>query len=301
MGTWSISPTDGGASIDDNGVANIPSNVGGDDFITYKIKYTDDDGCSTTIDYEVPPCTPIECNCSDLSVTPSSTLSKDGGSNIKIGTISMADCMSNPRASSSESWLTNLSVSGSDIKANVSANTGDARDGSVTVTVDKDGGGTCDKSMTVTQSAGGGGPTKRVEIRYTVQFKNIEKGSVDVTLKVPNKNIDINVVAGGGASHSGKTTGIAKFDVDSSWTDEQILAAIDFDLPNMVATLRHEITNYDMRWNGTCLSCDIPDSQCSTFNPWPQICGPCKVCAGVEYGIEIDNIAMTVTGGMCER
>ena len=65
MGTWSISPTDGGASIDENGVANIPSNVGGDDFITYKIKYTDDDGCSTSIDYEVPPCDP-QCECSDI-------------------------------------------------------------------------------------------------------------------------------------------------------------------------------------------------------------------------------------------
>lgn len=65
MGTWSISPTDGGASIDENGVANIPSNVGGDDFITYEIKYTDDDGCSTSIDYEVPPCDP-QCECSDI-------------------------------------------------------------------------------------------------------------------------------------------------------------------------------------------------------------------------------------------
>ena len=50
MGTWSISPTDGGASIDENGVANIPSNVGGDDFITYEIKYTDDDGCQEKSD-----------------------------------------------------------------------------------------------------------------------------------------------------------------------------------------------------------------------------------------------------------
>jgi len=153
------------------------------------------------------------------------------------------------------------------------------------------------KSITINKCVS---PTKRVEIRYTVQFKNIEKGSVDVTLKVPNENINISVTSAGGTGTSGKTTGIAKFDVDSSWTDEQILNAIDFDLPNMVATLTHEAVNYDMRWNGTCLSCDIPDRQCSAFNPWPQICGPCKVCAAVNYGIEIDNIAMTVTGGMCE-
>ena len=147
---------------------------------------------------------------------------------------------------------------------------------------------------------GGGGPTKQVSIPYTVQFTNIEKGSVDVTLKVPNKNINISVVAGGGTSTSGKTTGIAKFEVDSSWTEEQILNSIDFDIPNMVATLKHEIVNYDMRWNGACLSCDIPDSQCYAFNPWPQICGPCKVCASINYGIRIDNIVMRVTGGMCE-
>lgn len=168
-----------------------------------------------------------------------------------------------------------------------------------TISYDDDEGCSATKRVVI-KACTPSGPTKRVQIRYTVQFKNIEKGSVDVTLKVPNENIDIFVTSAGGTSTSGKTTGIAKFDVDSSWTDEQILAAIDFDLPNMVATLRHEIVNYDMRWNGSCLSCDIPDSQCYAFNPWPQICGPCKVCAGINYSIEINGIIMTVTGGMCE-
>ena len=292
---WSINPSSL-ASIDQNGVLTYQQHTSD---TVYTISYSDDEGCEATKNVTIYGCTP--CNCADLTVTGKTDISKDGGDNVTIGTLSKASCMSNPRASSSESWLSNLSVSGNDIKATVAANSSaSSRNGSVTVTVDKDGGGTCDKTMSITQSAGGGGPTKRVQIRYTVQFKNIEKGSVDVTLKVPNENINISVTSAGGTSTSGKTTGIAKFDVDSSWTDEQILAAIDFDLPNMVATLRHETVNYDMRWNGTCLSCDIPDSQCYAFNPWPQICGPCKVCAAVNYGIEIENIAMTVTGGMCE-
>ena len=65
MGTWSISPTDGGASIDDNGVANIPKNEDPEEFEVYTITYEDEDGCKTSIQYEVPPCD-IQCGCSDI-------------------------------------------------------------------------------------------------------------------------------------------------------------------------------------------------------------------------------------------
>ena len=292
---WSISPDTGLASIDQNGVLTYQQHTSDQ---TYTISYSDDD-CTKDKSVTIYACTP--CSCTDFTVTGKTDISKDSGDNVTIGTFSKASCMSNPRASSSTSWLSNLSVSGNDIKATVEANSeSSSRNGSVTVTVDKDGGGTCDKTMSITQSAGGGGPTKHVEIKYTVQFKNIEKGSVDVTLKVPNENINISVTSAGGTSTSGKTTGKAKFDVDSSWTDEQIVNAIDFDIPNMVATLGHETVNYKMRWNGSCLSCDISDSQCPAFNPWPQICGPCKVCASIDYDIRINNIIMTVTGGQCE-
>jgi hypothetical protein len=65
MGTWSISPTDGGASIDENGVANIPKNEDPEEFEVYTITYEDEDGCKTSIQYEVPPCD-IQCGCSDI-------------------------------------------------------------------------------------------------------------------------------------------------------------------------------------------------------------------------------------------
>jgi len=65
MSTWDINPKTGGASIDDNGVANIPSNTVGDDFIVYTITYVDDEGCSSSVDYEVPPCE-IHCDCSNI-------------------------------------------------------------------------------------------------------------------------------------------------------------------------------------------------------------------------------------------
>jgi hypothetical protein len=84
--------------------------------------------------------------------------------------------MSNPRASSTTSWLSSLSVSGNDIKATVASNSGSSRNGSVTVTVDKEGGGTCDKTMSITQQAGEG-PTPPEKHTYTLTYTRYE-GSV---------------------------------------------------------------------------------------------------------------------------
>jgi len=292
---WSISPST--ASIDDSGNAWFPEAVGNSK--TYRITYTDGDGCSSSTTYTIPGCSPTDCTVYQFINLNAEESAKDNvGAGVAMSTKSKSPLTFS--RSDSDSWITYLSTGGDSERyvyvCKAEDNSGGYREGRA-VFVSDDG---CEFVATVRQKAGGGGPTKQVSIPYTVQFTNIEKGSVDVTLKVPNKNINISVVAGGGTSTSGKTTGIAKFEVDSSWTEEQILNSIDFDIPNMVATLKHEIVNYDMRWNGACLSCDIPDSQCYAFNPWPQICGPCKVCASINYGIRIDNIVMRVTGGMCE-
>jgi hypothetical protein len=61
--------------------------------------------------------------------------------------------MNNVKASSSESWLSNITISGNNIKANVAASTSDSRNGSVTISVNKSGGGTCQKTMTITQKS----------------------------------------------------------------------------------------------------------------------------------------------------
>ena len=150
MGTWSITPDTGLASIDQNGLLTYQEHTSD---VTYTISYSDSEGCSASKSVTIKGCTP-GCDCTDLTVTGKTDISKDGGSSITIGTFSKASCMSNPRASSSTSWLSNLSVSGNDIKATVETNTGDTRNGSVTVTVDQDGGGTCDKTMSITQQAG---------------------------------------------------------------------------------------------------------------------------------------------------
>lgn len=53
MATWSISPTSGGASITNGGVATLPKNSGATD-IEYTITYIDDNGCSGATTYKVP-------------------------------------------------------------------------------------------------------------------------------------------------------------------------------------------------------------------------------------------------------
>ena len=53
MANWSISPTD--ATINSSGVANFPRNTGNNDK-PYTITYTDNDGCSSSITYTLPPC-----------------------------------------------------------------------------------------------------------------------------------------------------------------------------------------------------------------------------------------------------
>lgn len=150
MGTWSITPDTGLASIDQNGLLTYQQHTSD---VTYTISYSDDEGCSTSKNVTIKKCVPT-CDCSRLTVLGKLNISKDGGDNITIGTLSKASCMSNPRASSSESWLSNITVSGNDIKATVALNSGDSRIGSVTVTVDKDGGGTCDRTMSIMQQAG---------------------------------------------------------------------------------------------------------------------------------------------------
>ena len=164
---WSISPDTGLVSIDQNGVLSYQEHTSD---VTYTISYSDSEGCSTSKSVTIYGCTP--CSCTDLTVTGKTDISKDGGDNITIGTLSKDSCMSNPRASSSESWLSNITVSGNDIKATVETNTGDTRNGSVTVTVDKEGGGTCDKTMGITQIAGGGEcPFPGATIQLMLQIK----------------------------------------------------------------------------------------------------------------------------------
>ena len=53
MANWSISPTD--ATINSSGVANFPRNTENNDK-PYTITYTDNDGCSSSITYTLPPC-----------------------------------------------------------------------------------------------------------------------------------------------------------------------------------------------------------------------------------------------------
>lgn len=149
---WSITPDTGLASIDQNGVFTYQEHTSD---VTYTISYNDDEGCSKSKSVTIPACT--SCDCSDLTVSGITNIVAKGGSNITIGSFSNGSCMSNPRASSSESWLSNIKISGNDIKANVEDNTAvlpetsDTRDGSVTITVDKEGGDTCEKTMTISQ------------------------------------------------------------------------------------------------------------------------------------------------------
>ena len=287
---WSINPSSL-ASIDQNGVLSYQQHTSD---ITYEISYSDDD-CTTSKSVTIYACTP--CNCADLTVTGKTDISKDSGDNVTIGTFSKASCMSNPRASSSTSWLSNLSVSGNDIKATVEANSeSSSRNGSVTVTVDKEGGGTCEKTMSITQQAGGGGGTKTLMVPYTISFTNVEKGTFVVKLKTQYDSKEITVEAGGGASTSGSSSGNARLIVPEEWDVATAIANVEVDESDMTLTIRHEVYNYDMTWNGSVLSAEISPTQCAVWNPWPDMCGDCKVCASVTIGRGA-RINIIATGG----
>jgi hypothetical protein len=107
-------------------------------------------GFSSSVEF-IQTCPKCVCDCDNLTVTGKTNIVAEGGDSITIGSLSMVSCMSNPRASSTASWLSDINVSGTDIKAIVEANTGTStRTASVTVTVDKDG-DTCSKNMTIKQ------------------------------------------------------------------------------------------------------------------------------------------------------
>ena len=146
---WSISPNS--ATINSSGVASIPKNTGETD-ITYTITYVDSDGCEGSTTYKMKACPPTPCNCTNLNATGITDIPYGGSSSpITIGTISMDSCMSNARASSTESWISSLSVSGNEVKAVIATNPDLERTGTVTITVDKTGGGTCNKTMEIKQ------------------------------------------------------------------------------------------------------------------------------------------------------
>lgn len=145
MGNWSIEPNTGLVSINNNGLLTFQEH---NTDTEYTIKYSDND-CSATKKITIRACS--SCDCSSLTVTGKTDISSNGGSNITIGSFSKTSCMSNARASSTDSWLSNIAISGGEVKATVAASTSDSRNGSVTITVDKNGGGTCQKTMTITQ------------------------------------------------------------------------------------------------------------------------------------------------------
>ena len=150
MGTWSIEPNNGLVSIDNNGLLIFQEHTTD---ISYTIKYNDSECGDVTKEITIRACSPT-CDCSSLTVTGKTDISSDSGSNVTIGSFSKASCMSNVTVTSSESWLSDLVISGNDVKATVSANTDVERTGSVTITVDKDDGGTCQKTMSIKQVAG---------------------------------------------------------------------------------------------------------------------------------------------------
>lgn len=145
MGNWSVEPNTGLVSINNNGLLTFQEH---NTDTEYTIKYSDND-CSATKKITIRACS--SCDCSSLTVTGKTDISSNGGSNIIIGSFSKTSCMSNARASSTDSWLSNIAISGSEVKATVAASTSDSRNGSVTITVDKSGGGTCQKTMAITQ------------------------------------------------------------------------------------------------------------------------------------------------------
>ena len=163
MGNWSISPNEL-ASIDSTGKVTYSSH---ETDTQYVITYSDDECGTVTKNITIKAC----CNCSSLTVTGKTDISSAGGNNIAIGSFSKSSCMSNVRATSSESWITNLSISGSEIKANIGADESSGRTGVVTIKADKDGGETCSKDMIVKQVAGGSCRYPSSTIQFMVQIK----------------------------------------------------------------------------------------------------------------------------------
>lgn len=95
------------------------------------------------------------CQCCECKITasPGATISKDGGSNLTIGSYSATSCVTNIGATSNQAWVTNLSASGGQVKGNVAANTSTSgRTANITVT-GKNGSDTCYSRFTITQAA----------------------------------------------------------------------------------------------------------------------------------------------------
>lgn len=283
------------ASIDGSGNASFPKNETSD-YKEYTITYTDDSDptCTGSTTYKVPPCELPPCECTSFTVTGKTDISKDGGSNITIGTLSKASCMSNPRASSSESWLSSLSVSGNDIKATVASNSdSSSRNGSVTVTVDKDDGGTCDKTMNITQSAGGGG-TRKVTITYKYQWTEIEKPKFKFKLIYPGGSTQIDEV---GSSATGTKSGTTMITVDASLSDQDIVDGSSWEIATGSVDFSHLNQSYTMTYAGAdplpYFNCDTTSSQ--PFDICPEICGPNQFCAGVVDSVRLNGGQIVAT------
>ena len=227
------------------------------------------------------------CDCSSLTVTGKTNISKDGGDNVTIGTISKASCMSNATASSSESWLSNITVSGNDVKATVGSNSDSSpRSGSVTVTVDTDDGGTCDEIMRIKQLAGGGG-TRKVTITYKYQWAEIEKPKFKFKLVYPGGSTQIDEV---GTNASGTKSGTTMITVDASLSDQDILDGSYWEIATGSVDFSHLNQSYTMTYAGAdptpYFNCDTSSSQ--PFDICPEICGPNQFCAGV-----VDSVRLT--------
>lgn len=95
------------------------------------------------------------CPCCECKITasPGATISKDGGSNLTIGSYSATSCVTNIGATSNQAWVTNLSASGGQVKATIASNSStNTRTANITVT-GKSGSDTCSSGFTITQEA----------------------------------------------------------------------------------------------------------------------------------------------------
>ena len=163
---WSISPST--ASIDDSGNAWFPEAVGNSK--TYRITYTDGDGCSSSTTYTIPGCSPTDC-----TVYQFNNLNAEEGAKDNSGTaVAMSIKSKSPLTfsrSDSDSWITYLSTSDDGGRyiyiCKAENNSGGYREGRA-VFVSDDG---CEFVATVRQKASGGEPTKDISTY-------VNKGSV---------------------------------------------------------------------------------------------------------------------------
>lgn len=102
-------------------------------------KITQDGGCTCT-----------SCTCNDLNVEQVASLPSSSGNNVTIAKYS-ADCLTNLAVTESANWITNATLVNGEVKASISANTGNTSR-STTITISgKTDGQNCSSSVTVSQ------------------------------------------------------------------------------------------------------------------------------------------------------